>query len=464
MSVRLDNTKPERTMIGRLRALSHQEFARLVERAHKAARKAGALYGGKVLPFSLMPFLIDDAHHQRLRAVCNALLACLKMVPELYLADREVRAVLPLTPGEDEWLRDLWTGDTPRFESCIARFDADWASSRKNGIDQLQFFEVNAVAAGGFFYEPSVAKVLADVVFPAVFDPRERRHLRHDLDLRDMLEDAMTAQLRAVGGAARSIGVLDQDPGDGDWEEVPEIVRELGRRGWRAAYLDPREIVSRPSEIHARGKKVEVFYRYIQLRDMLGLPGKQGRFNGIREAFRQGRVVPGLCGDFDHKSLWELFQSERFAKLFPTRLRNRFADSIPWTRLLRDARTDGPWGDDVDLLPFVRRNQELLVMKPNRELGGKGIIFGSRTSAQEWARQLDQALRTEFGWVVQSRIFAHRKLVPAVRRHRLEPQPMYFTQGIFCDGRDIATFGRLCPRPVVNVARGGLAAPGFVWR
>ena len=32
------------------------------------------------------------------------------------------------------------------------------------------------------------------------------------------------------------------------------------------------------------------------------------------------------------------------------------------------------------------------------------------------------------------------------------------------EGKEIATFARLCPRPIVNVARGGLTAPGFVWR
>lgn len=37
-------------------------------------------------------------------------------------------------------------------------------------------------------------------------------------------------------------------------------------------------------------------------------------------------------------------------------------------------------GQDVDLLPFVQANRERLVLKPNDEYGGKGVVLGWDTS------------------------------------------------------------------------------------
>ena len=50
--------------------------------------------------------------------------------------------------------------------------------------------------------------------------------------------------------------------------------------------------------------------------------------------------------------------------------RQVFRRHILWTRILSDRRTLLPDGQNGDLLPYVRREYESLVLKPNRNYGG----------------------------------------------------------------------------------------------
>ncbi len=74
---------------------------------------------------------------------------------------------------------------------------------------------------------------------------------------------------------------------------------------------------------------------------------------------------------------------------------------LPWTRLLRDGAATTPGGERVDLLGYVLRERESLVLKPCSGRQSAGVRFGRRSTTGQWEEALDVALRLGERWIVQ---------------------------------------------------------------
>src|SRR5262249_13123666 len=118
--------------------------------------------------------------------------------------------------------------------------------------------------------------------------------------------------------------------------------------------------------------------------------------------FRQNRMVSSVAAELDQKSCWEVFTDPQItSKHFSADERHLFRRHILWTRLLANRRTLLPDGRTGDLLEFARKEQETLVLQPNRASGGRGVVIGPAASAQEWDAAIQRALADSDRWVVQ---------------------------------------------------------------
>jgi uncharacterized circularly permuted ATP-grasp superfamily protein len=135
---------------------------------------------------------------------------------------------------------------------------------------------------------------------------------------------------------------------------------------------------------------------------------------------------------------------------------------IPWTRVVAERKTR--YGDTtVDLVPFVVQEREKLVLKPNDEYGGKGIVLGWEVDAAGWERAVRTALSEPF--VVQERVPIPSEPFPSIVDGRvvfaeriLDTAPFAY-QGAYVDG----CMSRLSTAALVNVtAGGGSQTPTFL--
>jgi hypothetical protein len=74
---------------------------------------------------------------------------------------------------------------------------------------------------------------------------------------------------------------------------------------------------------------------------------------------------------------------------------------LPWTRTLRDVRTEFD-GERVDLVEFCREHQHSLILKPGAGYSGIGVVAGWEASRQEWATLLCRGIGGPF--IVQRRV------------------------------------------------------------
>jgi uncharacterized circularly permuted ATP-grasp superfamily protein len=133
---------------------------------------------------------------------------------------------------------------------------------------------------------------------------------------------------------------------------------------------------------------------------------------------------------------------------------------VPWTRRVSERRTTRG-GRPVDLVGHIRRERASLVLKPNDDYGGHGVVIGARATGSEWDDAIATALAADF--VVQEAVELPLEEFPVFGDEVWGLQPMYVdTNPFLFRARVEGAMVRLSESPVVNVTSGGGEAGFFV--
>jgi hypothetical protein len=329
--------------------------------------------------------------------------------------------------------------------------------------DSLNFVEPNLSGVGGIHLVPNCDQVLNEVVVPELQKHAPDLHLEPGLDLRDMFIQEMLDHLEAIGRPGGVICFVDPKySGDGPVELDPLAEYANDVFGVKIVHADPSELYVRGGEVWYEDTKIDLGYRDYEVRDLIYMEEEEGMdIRPMRILFRENRIVSSMAGDFDHKSTWEVLTDPRFTeKYFTADDRHYFKRHVMWTRRLRECRTTDPDGQMIDLLEFTRKNQDLLVLKPNRSYGGDRVLLGPSLEDGEWEAAIEAAMTDDESWVVQrlARISVTEFPVLAPD-HSVHMEPFYTVMGFAPTKYGVAVLGRASQKQVVNVAqRGGMCA------
>ena len=112
-------------------------------------------------------------------------------------------------------------------------------------------------------------------------------------------------------------------------------------------------------------------------------------------------VNPIECKLLHKKTSLAVLSDERNAAWFNEHERRAIDAHIPWTRRVEERRTQFH-GQPIDLIPFVLRSREQLVLKPSDDYGGAGIALGWEVDTVAWEAAVRNALARPY--IVQERI------------------------------------------------------------
>jgi uncharacterized circularly permuted ATP-grasp superfamily protein len=214
----------------------------------------------------------------------------------------------------------------------------------------------------------------------------------------------------------------------------------------------------------AGDRRIDLVYRRVLLNDIVARPAECAALVRAYEARAVCVANTFRCKLPHKKAFFAVLTDPEHAALFSAAERAVVRAHVPWTRLVADAATERA-GSRAPLLEIARREREQLVLKPNDEYGGKGVLLGWETTDAEWDDALQAALRDPHGsWIVQERIPVRREIFPqfdgdgavTMRDMLVDLAPYLFR------GRMGGYLTRLSATGLANVTSGGGQVPPFV--
>ena len=162
------------------------------------------------------------------------------------------------------------------------------------------------------------------------------------------------------------------------------------------------------------------------------------------------------------KASLAVLSDEKNARLFRPEELEAIRAFIPWTRRVEDRRTVNN-GEQVDLLQFIARQKDQMVLKPNDDYGGAGIVLGWQVDDAEWDNAIKHALATPY--IVQQRVPIPSEPYPSwidgklhIFDRMLDTAP-FVSYGQYAEG----FLSRLSTAALLNVtAGGGSTVPTFL--
>jgi uncharacterized circularly permuted ATP-grasp superfamily protein len=277
--------------------------------------------------------------------------------------------------------------------------------------------------------------------------------------------------LEALLQSYRDWGGSDQRPQIAivDWEEVPtwsefEILKaRFEKIGIPTLIADPRQLEWDGKSLAVEDKKIDLVYRRVLINDIVAKPVE---CSALVKAYTSGAVCVAnnfRCKIPHVKAFFAVLTDEQNGALFSLGERELIRKHIPWTRVVADVQT-AHYGEHVELLEFIRKERENLVLKPSDEYGGSGVNLGWETSESAWDEAIGRALTAKNGtWIVQERIPIRREVFPYIAQAgRVDYRDMLvdFAPYLF-RGKLSGFLTRLSSTGLANVTSGGGQVPAF---
>src|SRR5438477_5132535 len=220
--------------------------------------------------------------------------------------------------------------------------------------------------------------------------------------------------------------------------------------GVKTVICDPRSLELRRGRLYAQGKAVNLVYRRVLTSELLAR-GDETR--ALRDAYVGGAVcvVNSFRAKLLHKKMsLAMLSDDRYRHLYTPAQRAAIRRYVPWTRRVRP-----------ELAERIARRRETLVLKPNDEYGGKGVVLGWTVDQSEWEAAIGVAQTQSY--VVQEAVEIPQQKFPVALDGVRELDLAVDMDPYLFDGRATGCLTRLSAAALLNVTAGaGSIVPTFV--
>jgi hypothetical protein len=445
-----------------------KEARGLFKKVEEAAIAHGLFYEEddgtqRAVPILIRPRIIRPEQEKYFHGVCEELTASVEELTRLYQEDKRIRELLPFTEAEEKWLRDIRKKVGKQPQTVVARIDANVDFAATDWKTSFNFFETNSVGVGGMYMAPACAQILRTVVMPVMQRYAPSLVVKDEFDTRQLLLEQITIHAKVTKKRRINTAFVQEKDLVGGASEFPHFVEYFKSKGIPAVHADPRELRVKGEEILVGDMPVDVLYRDSEISGYIELEADGHDVSGMKTAFMRNQVVSSIAGDFDHKSVFEILTTPEFAKMFTKKQQQIFEKHVLWTRIVSERKSTGLEDEPIDLVPWLRRNKDRLILKPNRSFGGEGIVIGPHVDLAAWDQAIGNALEEDLeetgGTVAQRYVEVRTKDFPVLTEDGIALEEFYVVAGFLSTPRGLGILGRASKKRVVNVGqRGGLTA------
>jgi hypothetical protein len=315
----------------------------------------------------------------------------------------------------------------------------------------FQFLEYNAENPAGVADQMQLEKIL--FALP---------HMREFLDSRQhwrpephkQLLKSLLASYREWGGTEEfpQIAIVDWE-GVSTASEFLVLKQYFESEGYATGIFDPHALEYNGEYLSAGPFRIDIVYKRVIIHEFLQ---KFDDTHPLARAYRDRKIC--MANSFrvkvaHKKAGFAILSDPRFAGLFSGNELAVIGQHIPWTRIVRRGFTSfhGTQGELVDIL---RDERERLVLKPNDDYGGHGVLIGWESEPAAWERSI--ALALERPYVVQERAPITKVTIPMFASGALRSDQLFVDVNPFLFHNKMeGALVRLSASSLCNVSSGG---------
>jgi hypothetical protein len=414
---------------------------------HRQLAERGLEFGGRMLCSVLRPRFLSLADYRLLSERCALVLSALEKARAAAMEDSKLREQFGLLEWEETLIHD-----DPGFReaSPTSRLDAFFAEGADGS--GLKFTEYNAETPAGAAYGDALTRAFLSL--PAMGEFRSEYNV-YPLPAAPGVEHSLLDAFRQWSGTreAPRIAIVD-------WNDVPtrsEFVlfsEFFKQNGLECVIADPREMEYRNGKLYSGDFDVTLIYKRVLIDELINDCGID---SDVVRAVREKAVCmvnPFRCKLLHKKASLAVIGDEQNATLFTEEERNAVAMHVPWTRVVAERRTEID-GKKIDLIPWIAENRERLVLKPNDDYGGRGIVLGWTVTGDKWRQAIGDALHNRY--IVQDKVMIPEEPFPSwldskvdIHNRSLDTAP-FVSNGRFVEG----CLTRISTDELLNVTAGG---------
>lgn len=415
--------------------------------------KAKLIFGGRRLSPYLRPHFVTETDFTRITNVCETVWSAIQKVKDAAIEDDTILQDLGITDIE----RDLISID-PGYAavSPTARLDSFLTEKA------YSFVELNGESPAGIAYVDAAYDIFSQLpVMKRFGETYNVRPLYGSRFMLDVLLDSFEEFLGRKPDTVPQIAIVDLKgmPTQKEFELFKEF---FDREGYPTVICSPDELSFENGRLRTGNFLIDIVYKRLLVNEYLPIVSE---YPALLNAYRAGAIcmVNSFRSKLIHKkALFAVLTDQRRAGLFTSAEQHAIRNHVPWTRLVRDEKTDY-FGEEIELLKFINENHNKLVLKPNDDYGGHGITIGWNSDEIGWEEALRGAL-TNGDYLVQERVPTAREMFPALQddgtvqfaEQLVDLDPLLF------NGRVKSAFTRLSFSELANVSSGGGMVPTFI--
>jgi uncharacterized circularly permuted ATP-grasp superfamily protein len=415
--------------------------------------RAKLIFGGRRLSPYLRPHFVTETDFARITQICETVWSAIQKVKDAAVRDDAIVAHLGLTEIE----RELVAID-PGYKavSPTARLDSFLTSAR------YSFVELNGESPAGIAYADAAYDIFSSL--PVMKEFAKGYNVRPLYGRGYMLDVLLKSYEEFLGHTPeRKPRIAIVDLPDVPTVKEFELFREFFEaNGYPSLICTPQQLEFRNNRLSVSGQEIDIVYKRLLVNEYLPIINE---YPALLDAYRAGAIcmVNSFRSKLIHKkALFAVLTDRRYASLFSQAELAAIRAHVPWTRIVRDERSD--YQDErIELLEFIRHNNERLVLKPNDDYGGHGITIGWNVAQSEWDAAIEKALGNG-DYLVQERVPTARETFPALTEDgRIEfAEQLVDLDPLLFNGKVGSAFTRLSYTELANVSSGGGMVPTYI--
>ena len=415
--------------------------------------RAKLIFGGRRLSPYLRPHFVSETDFARICRICETVWSAIQKVKDAAVADTNIIDDLGLTDIERE-LVAIDPGYTA--VSPTSRLDSFLTASA------YSFVELNGESPAGIAYADAAYDIFSSL--PVMKEFSKDYNLRALYGRRFMLDVLLESYEEYLGRKSERpprIAIVDL-AGVPTVKEF-ELFREFFERaGYPSLICTPQELEFKNNRLTHAGQEIDIVYKRLLVNEYLPI---MNDYPALLDAYRASAIcmVNSFRSKLIHKkALFAVLTDRKHANLFTHAELDAIHTHVPWTRIVRDEQSDYQ-NRGVDLLEFIRRNNDRLVLKPNDDYGGHGITIGWNVDQAGWEKAIQSALANG-DYLVQERVPTARETFPALTNDgRIEfAEQLVDLDPLLFNGKVGSAFTRLSATELANVSSGGGMVPTYI--